>query len=94
IARVLAASPAYVLLDEPFTGVDPIAVGELQRIVADMKSRGLGVLITDHNVRDTLAIVDRALILYEGRIVVSGTAREVADDVTARQLYLGERFTL
>lgn len=94
IARVLAASPAYVLLDEPFTGVDPIAVGELQRIVADMKSRGLGVLITDHNVRDTLAIVDRAHIMYEGRVLVSGTAMEVADDVTARRLYLGHRFTL
>ncbi len=94
IARVLAASPAYVLLDEPFTGVDPIAVGDLQGIVAEMKSKGLGVLITDHNVRDTLAIVDRAHIMYEGRILVSGTAREVADDVTARQLYLGDRFTL
>lgn len=94
IARVLAASPSYVLLDEPFTGVDPISVGELQEIVVDMKRRGLGVLITDHNVRDTLAIVDRAHIMYEGRILVSGSAREIADDVTARQLYLGDRFSL
>lgn len=94
IARVLAASPSYILLDEPFTGVDPIAVGELQEIVVRLRSNGLGVLITDHNVRDTLAIVDRAYIMHEGRILVSGTAEHVAADATARQFYLGERFTL
>ncbi len=73
IARALAAEPRYILLDEPFTGVDPIAVGELQRIVENLKEAGLGVLITDHNVRDTLAIVDRAYIMHEGRTIVSGT---------------------
>jgi len=94
IARALAAEPRYILLDEPFTGVDPIAVGELQRIVANLKEAGLGVLITDHNVRDTLAIVDRAYIMHEGRTIVSGTAREVSEDAFARRFYLGERFTL
>lgn len=94
IARALAAEPRYILLDEPFTGVDPIAVGELQRIVENLKEAGLGVLITDHNVRDTLAIVDRAYIMHEGRTIVSGTAREVSEDAFARRFYLGERFTL
>jgi len=94
IARALAASPSYMLLDEPFTGVDPIAVGELQEIVVGLKRAGLGVLITDHNVRDTLSIVDRAYIMREGRILVSGTAQEVAHDSAARRFYLGERFTL
>jgi len=94
IARALAAEPRYILLDEPFTGVDPIAVGELQRIVENLKEAGLGVLITDHNVRDTLAIVDRAYIMHEGRTIVSGTAREVSENAFARRFYLGERFTL
>ena len=94
IARALAAEPRYILLDEPFTGVDPIAVGELQRIVERLKDAGLGVLITDHNVRDTLAIVDRAYIMHEGRTIVSGTAREVAEDDVAKRFYLGERFAL
>ncbi|MEA4884962.1 MAG: LPS export ABC transporter ATP-binding protein [Clostridia bacterium] len=94
IARALAASPSYILLDEPFTGIDPIAVGEIQEIVGRLKRAGLGVLITDHNVRDTLAIVDRAYIMHEGRILVSGSAREILNDPTARRLYLGERFTL
>ncbi len=94
IARALAASPGYMLLDEPFTGVDPIAVGELQEIVVGLKQAGLGVLITDHNVRDTLSIVDRAYIMHEGRILVSGTAQEISEDSAARQFYLGERFTL
>jgi lipopolysaccharide export system ATP-binding protein len=94
IARALAASPSYMLLDEPFTGVDPIAVGELQEIVVGLKQAGLGVLITDHNVRDTLSIVDRAYIMHQGRILVSGTAQEISDDSNARQVYLGERFSL
>ena len=94
IARALAASPSYMLLDEPFTGVDPIAVGELQEIVVGPKQAGLGVLITDHNVRDTLSIVDRAYIMHQGRILVSGTAQEISDDSNARQVYLGDRFSL
>lgn len=94
IARALAASPSYMLLDEPFTGVDPIAVGELQEIVIGLKQAGLGVLITDHNVRDTLSIVDRAYIMHEGRILVAGTAQEIAQSPAARRFYLGERFTL
>ena len=94
IARALAASPSYMLLDEPFTGVDPIAVGELQEIVVGLKQAGLGVLITDHNVRDTLSIVDRAYIMHQGRILVSGTAQEISDDSNARQVYLGDRFSL
>jgi len=94
IARALAASPCYMLLDEPFTGVDPIAVGELQAIVVGLKRAGLGVLITDHNVRDTLSIVDRAYIMHEGRILVSGSAQEISEDSSARQVYLGDRFSL
>jgi len=94
IARALAASPCYMLLDEPFTGVDPIAVGELQEIVVGLKQAGLGVLITDHNVRDTLSIVDRAYIMHEGRILVSGSAQEISADSGARQVYLGDRFSL
>lgn len=94
IARALAASPCYMLLDEPFTGVDPIAVGELQEIVIGLKQAGLGVLITDHNVRDTLSIVDRAYIMHEGRILVSGSAQEISQDSGARQVYLGDRFSL
>jgi len=94
IARALAASPCYMLLDEPFTGVDPIAVGELQEIVVGLKQAGLGVLITDHNVRDTLSIVDRAYIMHEGRILVSGSAQEISEDSSARQVYLGDRFSL
>ncbi|MCR4424741.1 MAG: LPS export ABC transporter ATP-binding protein [Firmicutes bacterium] len=94
IARALAASPRYMLLDEPFTGVDPIAVGEIQAIAHRLRQAGLGVLITDHNVRDTLAIVDRAYIMHRGTILVSGSAREVSESPAARRFYLGERFTL
>jgi len=94
IARSIAASPAYLLLDEPFTGVDPISVGEIQSIIIRLKSQGLGVLITDHNVRDTLAIVDRAYIMHSGSILVSGSAAEIANDPLARRFYLGERFSL
>lgn len=94
IARALAMEPSYVLLDEPFTGVDPIAVADLQDIVRRLKEKGLGVLITDHNVRETLAITDRAYIMYDGRILVSGEARQIAEDDTARRFYLGDRFSI
>jgi len=94
IARVLAASPKFILLDEPFTGVDPIAVADIQEIIARFRQQGLGVLITDHNVRDTLSIVDRAYIMHQGKILVSGDAATIADDPVARKFYLGERFTL
>lgn len=94
IARALAVDPAYMLLDEPFAGVDPIAVADIQEIVAHLKAKGIGVLITDHNVRETLAITDRAYIMHDGRILVSGSSQDIANDPTARKLYLGERFSL
>ena len=92
IARCLAAKPRYILLDEPFAGVDPIAVGEIRTLVADLKTRGIGVLITDHNVRETLEIVDRAYILHEGRVLMSGTPDEVVENQNVRRVYLGENF--
>ncbi len=92
IARCLAANPNYVLLDEPFAGVDPIAVGEIRTLVADLKTRGLGVLITDHNVHETLNIVDRAYILHDGRVLMSGTTDEVVNDENVRRVYLGQSF--
>jgi lipopolysaccharide export system ATP-binding protein len=94
ITRALAREPNYMLLDEPFVGIDPIAVGEIQEIVAGLKKRGIGVLITDHNVRETLRITDRAYIIHEGRILIHGTATELANDPRAREIYLGHRFTL
>jgi len=94
IARALALQPRYMLLDEPFAGIDPIAVGELQRIVTGLKGRGLGVLITDHNVRETLQIVDRAYIISQGRIFRHGTPQELAGDADVRRVYLGENFRL
>jgi lipopolysaccharide export system ATP-binding protein len=94
ITRALARQPSYMLLDEPFVGIDPIAVSEIQDIVARLRDRGLGVLITDHNVRETLRITDRAYIMYEGRILLQGTAEELANDADARRIYLGERFSL
>jgi lipopolysaccharide export system ATP-binding protein len=94
IARAIATEPAFLLLDEPFTGIDPIAVADIQLMIRQLRDRGLGVLITDHQVRETLAIVDRAYILNEGRIVVSGNAQEVLESPTARQFYLGEGFRL
>src|ERR1700730_2439937 len=94
IARALATDPAFLLLDEPFTGIDPIAVADIQEIIRLLKAKGLGVLITDHSVRETLAIVDRANILSQGRILVQGTANEVAESPIARQFYLGESFRL
>jgi len=92
IARCLAADPKYVLLDEPFAGVDPIAVGEIRYLVADLKNRGIGVLITDHNVQETLQIVDRAYILHDGRVLMSGTTEEVVNDENVRRVYLGKGF--
>ena len=94
IARCLAAEPKYLLLDEPFAGVDPIAVGEIRQIVQDLKSRGLGVLITDHNVRETLEIVDRAYILHDGQVLMTGTTDEIVRDETVRRVYLGENFRI
>ena len=94
IARSLAANPKYLLLDEPFAGVDPIAVNEIRHLVHDLKSRGLGVLITDHNVRETLDIVDRAYILHDGKVLMSGTADEIVRDETVRRVYLGENFRI
>ncbi|PYE84410.1 LPS export ABC transporter ATP-binding protein [Pseudoroseicyclus aestuarii] len=92
IARCLAAGPDFVLLDEPFAGVDPIAVNDIRTLVADLKTRGLGVLITDHNVRETLGIVDRAYILNEGVVLMSGSAEEVVRDENVRRVYLGQGF--
>jgi lipopolysaccharide export system ATP-binding protein len=94
ITRALARQPSYMLLDEPFVGIDPIAVAEIQDIVGRLRDRGLGVLITDHNVRETLRITDRAYIMYEGRILLQGTAEQLAQDARAREIYLGERFSL
>lgn len=94
IARCLAANPKYLLLDEPFAGVDPISVGDIRHLVADLKKRGIGVLITDHNVRETLEIVDRAYILHEGRVLMSGTPDEVVQNANVRRVYLGENFRI
>jgi len=94
ITRALVREPSFILLDEPFVGIDPIAVSEIQDIVARLRERGLGVLITDHNVRETLRITDRAYIMYEGRILMQGSAEQLAGDPRAREIYLGERFSL
>ncbi len=94
IARCLAADPKYLLLDEPFAGVDPIAVGDIRELVATLTERGIGVLITDHNVRETLSIVDRAYILHDGRVLMSGTSDEVVADEHVRRVYLGQGFRL
>ncbi|SIO48901.1 lipopolysaccharide export system ATP-binding protein [Rhodovulum sp. ES.010] len=94
IARCLAANPKYLLLDEPFAGVDPIAVGEIRTLVADLRTRGIGVLITDHNVRETLEIVDRAYILHDGKVLMSGTTQEVIRDENVRRVYLGHSFRI
>ncbi len=94
IARCLAAEPNYLLLDEPFAGVDPISVGDIRHLVADLKNRGIGVLITDHNVRETLDIVDRAYILHDGQVLMSGTPEEVVQNDNVRRVYLGENFRI
>ncbi|HLQ65664.1 MAG TPA: LPS export ABC transporter ATP-binding protein [Candidatus Limnocylindrales bacterium] len=94
ITRALVTEPKFMLLDEPFVGIDPIAVGEIQDIVGRLQAKGLGILITDHNVRETLSTTDRAYIMFEGRILLQGTSQELAQDPVARQIYLGERFRL
>ncbi|NVO22217.1 LPS export ABC transporter ATP-binding protein [Donghicola sp. C2-DW-16] len=94
IARCLAANPKYLLLDEPFAGVDPISVGDIRHLVHDLKKRGIGVLITDHNVRETLEIVDRAYILHDGRVLMSGTPDQVVKDENVRRVYLGRDFRI
>ena len=94
IARALASNPAFILLDEPFAGVDPIAVEDIQRIVDQLRHKGIGVLITDHNVQETLHITDRAYLLFEGKILKEGSAEDLAADDTVRRVYLGQNFTL
>ena len=94
IARVLALSPKFILLDEPFAGVDPIAVLDIQNVIRDLKKRGIGVLITDHNVRETLGIVDCAYILNDGELLVKGKPEEILEDEEARKVYLGEKFKM
>ncbi|MEM7319630.1 MAG: LPS export ABC transporter ATP-binding protein [Pseudomonadota bacterium] len=94
IARCLAADPKYLLLDEPFAGVDPISVGDIRHLVQDLKKRGIGVLITDHNVRETLEIVDRAYILHDGQVLMSGTPNEVVENENVRRVYLGDNFRI
>jgi len=94
IARALATEPKFILLDEPFAGIDPIAVEDIMRIVHDLKDRGIGVLVTDHNVHETLSITDRSYLLFEGKIIKSGSAEFLANDPEARRLYLGEKFKL
>ena len=94
IARCLAADPKYLLLDEPFAGVDPISVGDIRHLVADLKKRGIGVLITDHNVRETLEIVDRAYILHDGNVLMSGSPRDVVRNENVRRVYLGDHFRI
>jgi lipopolysaccharide export system ATP-binding protein len=94
IARCLAIEPAFILLDEPFSGIDPIAVLELQEIIFDLKVNGIGVLITDHNVRETLSVTDRAYIINDGRILFAGTPGELGRNPEVRRIYLGEKFSM
>jgi lipopolysaccharide export system ATP-binding protein len=94
IARCLATDPKFILFDEPFAGIDPIAIGEIREIILYLKKRKIGILITDHNVRETLSITDRAYIMSEGKILRAGKPKELVEDSTVRRLYLGEGFTL
>jgi len=94
ITRALAINPLFLLLDEPFSGIDPIAVAECQDIILDLKSKGIGILLTDHNVRETLAITDRAYIVSEGSVLLSGDADHLINDDKAKKVYLGERFKM
>jgi lipopolysaccharide export system ATP-binding protein len=94
ITRALVTNPSFILLDEPFSGIDPIIVGEAQEIIKDLRNKGLGILLTDHNVRETLSITDRAYLIADGRILISGTAQELIDNPRAREIYLGEKFSM
>ncbi|MBF0431537.1 MAG: LPS export ABC transporter ATP-binding protein [Fibrobacteria bacterium] len=94
IARALTTDPAFLLLDEPFAGIDPIAVEEIQSMISALRDKGIGILITDHNVRETLAITKRAYIMFEGKVLVEGSAKHLADDPEARRIYLGQSFSL
>jgi len=94
ITRALVTEPSFLLLDEPFSGIDPIAVFEAQQIIQGLKDKGLGILLTDHSVRETLAITDRSYVMYEGKILISGTSKELISSPKARQIYLGEQFTM
>ena len=94
IARALAVNPRFMLLDEPFAGIDPIAINDIRQLVRQLTSRGIGVLITDHNVRETLELIDRALIIHEGQVLMEGTPREIVENPDVRRLYLGEKFSL
>ena len=94
IARTIANNPSFILLDEPFAGVDPIAVEDIQNIIRHLKKRGLGILITDHNVRETLSITDRSYVMQKGRVLIEGTPYEIANDPLAKKVYLGEKFRL
>lgn len=94
ITRALVTNPTFLFMDEPFAGVDPIAVADIQDIIAKLQAKGIGILITDHNVVDTLKIINRAYIIYEGKVIVSGSSRELINDEKARELYLGERFQM
>jgi lipopolysaccharide export system ATP-binding protein len=94
ITRALVTDPSFILLDEPFSGIDPIVVNEAQEIIKELKDKGLGILLTDHNVRETLSITDRAYLIAEGKILISGTAQDLINDPKAREIYLGERFRM
>jgi lipopolysaccharide export system ATP-binding protein len=94
IARALATNPRFLLMDEPFSGVDPISVAEVQSIIRRLKNKGIGVLVTDHNVRETLSIVDRAYLIHQGQVLVSGTAQDIVNNPESRRYYLGESFKL
>jgi lipopolysaccharide export system ATP-binding protein len=94
IARALATQPSFMLLDEPFAGIDPIAIGEIRKLVHHLKERGIGALITDHNVRETLDIIDRAYIIHDGEVMTEGTPREIVSNMDVRRVYLGEKFSL
>ncbi len=94
ITRALVTNPSFILLDEPFSGIDPIVVNEAQEIIKELRGKGLGILLTDHNVRETLSITDRAYLIAEGKILISGTANELINNAQARQVYLGEKFRM
>ena len=94
ITRALVTNPSFILLDEPFSGIDPIVVSEAQEIIKELRAKGLGILLTDHNVRETLSITDRAYLIAEGKILISGTAKDLIDNPQARQIYLGEKFRM